>query len=310
MKRHSAILRCAASSLAVALFTLPLSAAADVYLSATAGSGPGGYNSTEVRGNADVFDTPLRANLFVFKSASSGDAITQSAFGMDWRLSELATLGLTHNRQDNSLIDISGNSASLALMLDSLWNGKLQTRLDLKHAASAYQFNNLPPSVQNNTINQTTNTLGLSQDVAEPVTLYFSHDQYSYDHDPKQAALRMMKTAPQRFYSTRSALLTFPDSSNSFGITWRALEVLTVDISSSKTLTQLDQEQKTRRLGLDYQVTDHLNLTAAVSRVASTAVVTQQTIFPNIPALTIPAGTTVIPSSNDSYAELGLGWSF
>lgn len=310
MKRHSAILRCAASSLAAALFTLPLTAEAGLYLSASTGSGPGGYSSTEIRGNADLFDTPLNVNLFGFKSTSSGDSITQSTFGMDWKLSELATLGLKHNRQDNSLIDISGNSVSLALFLDTLWNGNLQTRLDLKHATSAYQFNNLPPSEENNTINQSTNSLGLSQDIAEPVTLYFFHEQYRYDHDPKQAALRMMKTAPKRFFSTRSALLAFPDSSNSFGVTWRAQEALSVDISSGKTLTQLNQTQNSRRLGLDYQVTEHLNLTAAVSRASSTAVVTQQTIFPNIPALTIAAGTTVIPSSNDTYTELGLGYSF
>ncbi len=87
-------------------------------------------------------------------------------------------------------------------------------------------------------------------------------------------------------------------------------EAFTVDVSSSKTSTQLDQELKTRRVGIDYQVTNHLNITAAISRVAATAVVTKQTIFPGIPALTIPAGTTVMPATDDTYSEIGLGWTF
>jgi outer membrane cobalamin receptor len=87
-------------------------------------------------------------------------------------------------------------------------------------------------------------------------------------------------------------------------------EALTVDLSSSKTSTQLDQELKTRRLGIDYQATDHLNFTAAISRVSATAVVTKRTIFPGIPAWTIPAGTTVMPATDDTYSEIGLGWTF
>jgi hypothetical protein len=195
-------------------------------------------------------------------------------------------------------------------MLDTLWEGDLQTRLDLKHSASAYQFKGLPSSAKNNTINQTTNSLGLSQDLADPVTLYFYHDQYSYDRDPKQAAQYLMRTAPRRSSNTRTSLLSFADASNNLGITWRAMDVLTLDISTSKTTTQLDQVQKSRRLGIDYQVTDRLSLTASVTFATSTAVVTKQPVFPNIPALTVPAGTVVLPATNDRYAELSLGWSF
>jgi hypothetical protein len=293
------------------LFVLPSAAHAGAYLSATLGTGPDGYRSTEVRGNADLFDTPLNVNALVFKSdSSSGDPSTQSALGIDWSVSELVTLGASHSKQDNSQVEITGNSISLGLMLDTLWEGDLQTRLDLKHSASAYQFKGLPPSVKNDTLNQTTNSLGLSQDLADPVTIYAYHDQYSYDRDPKQAAQYLMRTAPRRSSNTRTSLLSFPDSSNSFGITWRALDDLTLDISTSKTTTQLDQEQKSRHLGIDYQVTDKLNLTASVTFASSTEVVTKQAIFPSISSLTIPAGTVVLSATNDRYAELGLGWSF
>lgn len=311
MKSHAFKMDRSVACLLTLFFVLPSAAHAGAYLSATAGTGPDGYRSTEVRGNADLFDTPLNVNALVFKSdSSSGDPSTQSAFGIDWSASDLVRLGASHSKQDNSQVEISGNSLSLGLMLDTLWEGDLQTRLDLKHSASAYQFKGLPASVKNDTINQTTNSLGLNQDLADPVTMYVYHDQYSYDHDPKQAAQYLMRTAPRRSSNTRTSLLSFPDSSNSFGITWRALDDLTLDISTSKTTTQLDQEQRSKRLGLDYQVTDRLNLTASVTFATSTEVITKKAIFPNLPALTIPTGTVVLSATNDRYAEIGLGWSF
>jgi hypothetical protein len=311
MTGHQPALHYAAASMAALLFALSSAAQAEADIQATAGSGPNGLHSTEVRGNADLFDTPLSVNVLGFKSDSStADTISQSALGLEWKTSKLATLGVTHNKQDNSLVDISGNTLSLALALQTLWDSKLQTRLDLKRAASEYQFNSLPQAVQNRTINQTANTFGLSQDIAKPLAFYVTLDRYSYDRDPKQAATRMMLIAPRRFFSTASTLLAFPDATNTYGITWRMTEAFTVDVSSSKTSTQLDQELKTRRLGIDYQVTNHVNITAAISRVAATAVVTKQTIFPGIPALTIPAGTTVMPATDDTYREIGLGWTF
>ena len=301
----------AAACMAALLFALSPTAQAEADVQATAGSGPNGFHSTEVRGNADLFDTPLSVNVLGFKSDSStADSISQSALGLEWKTSKLATLGVTHNKQDNSLVDISGNELSLALALQTLWDSKLQTRLDVKRAASEYQFNNLPAAVQNKTVNQTANTFSLSQDIAKPLAFYVTLDRYSYDRDPKDAAARLMLSTKRRFFSTISNLLAFPDATNTYGITWRMTEVLTADVSSSKTSTQLDQELKTRRLGLDYQATDHLNFTAAISRVAATAVVTKKTYFPSIPALTIPAGTTVMPATDDTYSEIGLGWTF
>ncbi len=305
MKNHAVALGIALS------YIFPSAADAGAYLAATAGTGPDGYRSTELRGNADLLDTPLNLNALVFRSDSSaGDPASQSVLGLNWSLSKLVNLGASHTKQSNSQVDVSGNSLSFALMLDTLWQGDLRTKLELKHGSSAHTFKQLPQTVKNDTINQSANSLVLSQDIAIPVSIYVSYDRYLYDHDPKQAAQYLMKISPRRSSDSRSSLLSFPDSTTNFGITWLASDALSVDLSSIKTLTQLDQTQKTRRLGIDYQVTDHLNFTAAVSRVSSTAVVTKQIIFPNIQALTIPAGTTVIPSSNDTYIELGLGWSF
>lgn len=300
-----------AAHVALLLMLPSVAQAGASYLSVTAATGPDGYRSTELRGNADLLDTPLNVNALVFKSDStSGDSSSQSAFGMDWSASDLLMLGASHSKQDNSQVEISGNSLGLKLMLDTLWKGDLRTRIDLKHGVSAYRYKGLPPAVTSDTINQTVDSLGLNQDLASPVTIYLYHDQYRYDRDPKQAALYLMRAAPRRSSNTRTSLLSSPDSSNSLGITWRMRDDLMLDISTSKTTTQLDQEQTSRRLGLDYQMSDRINITASVIFATSTAVVTKQTLFPHLPALTIPAGTIVLPATHDRYAELGLGWSF
>lgn len=290
----------------------PLGAQAGAYLSATTGSGPNGYRSTELRGNADLFETPLSVNAMSFKSdTSASDSISQSAVGLNWKMSEFATLGVMHNTQDNSLVDITGNAVSLAFALDSLWHGTQQTRIDLKRAPSAYHFNNLPKkAAQYETINQIGNSIGLTQGITDWLSINAGRDQYSYDNDPYDLAAFLMRRAPRKFKNTSSNLLSMPDATNHIGLTWRPTEALTVDISSSKTMTQLDQELKTNLLGIDYQVTKHLNIYAAVSKVTSTAVVTKKTILPNLPLFSIPAGTTVVPATEDTYSEFSLGWTF
>jgi len=311
MIRRQPALRYAAASLAALLFALPHGAEADAYISATAGSGPNAYRSTEVSGDADLFDTPLRVNAFGFKSSSSAAVdVSQSGFGMDWKISKMATLGAKHNKVDNGSINIAGNALNLALSLNKLWSSELLTRIDLNAAGSAYRLSDLPPAVKNDTVNQTAKSVSLTQDIAESFSLYGGHDQYSYDNDPRDRAARLMRLAPRKYINASSNLLSFPDATNRFGLTWRMLEPLTLDISSSKTKTLLDQLLKTKRLGMDYQVTDHLNIYAALSKVSSTAVVTKKAIFPNFPAYAIPAGTTLLSPTNDTYTEFSLGWTF
>jgi hypothetical protein len=301
--------------MAALLFALPLAADAEAYISATAGSGPNAYRSTEVSGDADLFDTPLRVNAFGFKSSSSAAVdVSQSGFGLDWKISKLATLGVKHNKVDNGSVDIGGNALNLALSLNTLWTGDLLTRVDLKRDGEAYKFRDLPPAVKNDTINQTANSISLTQDIAESFSLYGGHDRYSYDRDPVNAAVVLMLKSPRKFINYSSNLLSFPDSTNRFGLTWRPQEALTLDISSSKTLTLLDQQLKTKRLGLDFQITDHLNVYAAISKATSTAVVTKHAYTVRTPAGAIvtlaPAGTTLMSATNDTYTEFSLGWNF
>lgn len=304
MKEHPSLR--SAIILASLSLAMPFGASADVYVSATTGSGPNGYRSNAVSGNAGLFDTPLSVNAFGFKSGSSAsEDVSQSGFGLDWKISRLAKLGVKHNKVDNGSIDIAGNAVNLALMLNTLWSSDLLTRIDLKQAESAYKFSDLPPAVKNDTVNQATRSFTLSQDIVSSLGIYGGRDQYSYDRNPVNAAAVLMLKAPRKYINTSSSLLSFPDSTNRFGITWRPLEPLTLDVSSSKTMTLLDQELRTRRLDIDYQITDHLNIAAAVSKATSTAVVTKRAY-----TVLVPAGTTLMAATDDIYTELSLGWTF
>jgi len=315
MNRYHPTLRLAAASMAALFVALPFCAEAGAYISVTTSSGPNSYRSNEINGNADLFDTPLSVNAFDFKSSSTtSQDITQSGFGLDWKIAKLATLGIKHSKVDNGSVDISGNSLNLALSLNSLWKSDLLTRFDLKTANSAYKFSGLPARVKNDTVNQTTSSFGLTQDITDWLGINGGRDQYSYDRDPRALAAYLMLKAPRKFVNNSSALLSFPDTTNRFGLTWRPLEVLTIDISSSRTKTLFDQELNTRLLGIDYQITDHLNIYAALSKSTATTVATKRDF--NLVTATgttvtlVPAGTPLMSATDETYTEFSLGWTF
>jgi hypothetical protein len=315
MNRNKPALHCAAASMAALLFALPSSAEAGAYISATTSSGPNSYRSNEINGNADLFGSPLSINAFGLKSSSTTAAdISQSGFGLDWKTSKLATLGLKHNKVDNGNLDIAGNALNLALSLNSLWTSDLLTRVDLKAASSDYKFSGLPAKVKNDTINQTSSSFGLTQDITDWLGINGGRDQYSYDRDPRALAAYLMLNAPRKFINHSSNLLSFPDSTNRFGLTWRPLEALTIDISSSRTKTLFDQELNTKLLGIDYQVTDHLNVYAALSKSTATAVTTKRdynvVTSMGTTVTLVSAGTPLMAATDETYTEFSLGWTF
>lgn len=315
MDRHRPALRYTAASVAALLLALPPGAEAGAYISATTGSGPNSYRSSEISGNADLFNTPFKVNAFGFKSSSAnaGD-VSQSGIGLDWKIAKLATLGVKHNKVDNGNVDIAGNALNLALSLNTLWNSELLTRVDLKAASSDYKFSGLPPRVKDDTINQTSSSFGLTQDITDWLSLNGGRDQYSYDRDPRAFVAFLMINFPRRFINHSSTLLSFPDSTSRFGLTWRPLEALTIDIYSSKTTTLFAQELKTKVLGIDYQVTDHLNFYAAVSKSATSAVVTKRdynlVTATGLNVTLVPAGTPLMPATDETYTDFSLGWTF
>jgi hypothetical protein len=279
--------------LAALLLVLPFRAGAEAYISATYGSGPDEYSSSALSADAALPGMPLRLNLYLFKSGAAQSAdVKQSVLGMDWDVSELITAGYKHNALDDGTVTVSGDEGKLSAALNQLWQSELRTRFDIGYTASIYQSSN----TGNKELAQDKIGAGLRQGITPSLTLYAGHDEYTYDKNPKNIAYLLIKRTRNNS-NVAYTLLGFPDHTNLFGISWQATDALTLDISSSKTVSVLDQLQQSKRLGVDYQLTDQLNLSAAVSKSTSTLVKTA-------------LGFTLLPATDDIYTEFSLGWAF
>jgi hypothetical protein len=72
---------------------------------------------------------------------------------------------------------------------------------------------------------------------------------------------------------------------------------LSLDLSLAKTTTLLEQEQKSTKLAVDYQIGNNLSIVAAVTRVNNSAILG-------------PLGGTIQPATQDTYSEFSVGWGF
>jgi len=273
-------------------------AGAETYISATIGSGPNGFSSKAFAANADLFTLPLNLNLYDFKSSSTKtDDVKQTSYGLDWDVAKPLRIGVKHNNLDDGTLKVSGNEAKMSFYLHKLWRSDLRTQLDLGYNASTYTPEVHPVGVNSGELNQKKNSVGLRQAIVSSFTVYGSHDTYEYDHNPTSIAYVLILRTRNNS-NAASTLLAFPDKTNALGLNWRPTESLALDISSTKTTTLLDQEQKSNRFEADYQITDHLNVTAAVSKATSTE-------------LRGPNGKVVLLSAtDDTYSEITLGWAF
>ncbi len=278
------------------LFILPSIASAEAYSALTLGSGPDGYRSYALKADADLSKS-VQLNLDYFLAKSSGvDDMRQTGVGLTWDATELASGNYRYSTTSDGTLDVTGNEAGLSFALDTLWQGDLRTSVDLGYGVSSYKPAVRPIGVNTSDLKQNRSSLGFSQDFTPTFTVYGSHDQYKYDRNPTALAILLIR----RTRNTSKAaftLLGFPDKTNTFGVTWRAQNALSLDLSSGKTTTLLKQEQKSTRLGVDYQFNDSLNIAAAVTRTGSTAIISA-------------SGVTVQPATRDTYTELTIGWNF
>lgn len=282
------------SLLSICLFGLPAQSRAGAYTSLTLGSGPDGYRSYEVYADADLFELPLSLNLDHFLGRSTGvKDTTQTGIGLVWDATDALSLNVRHSVTDDGILRITGNAGGIALSFGKT----LRSTFDLGYGVNDYEPSVHPVNVNSNILEQKQYTAGFRQDLAETFTVHVSHDEYRYSRDPTAIAILLIlrsRNTSQAAYT----LLGFPDRGTMLGMQWLPAERLTLDISSSRTVTLLDQVQKSIRLGLDYQVNDSLNIAAAVTRSSSTALIRPST------------GQTVLEATQGNYPELTLGVTF
>lgn len=284
----------ALSLLSVSLLTLPACASADAYTSFTLGSGPDGYRSYEIYADADLFELPLSLNLDHFLGRSSGmKDTTQTGIGVMWDVTEALSLSVRHSVTDDGTLRITGNTGGTSFSFGKT----LQTTLNLGYGVNVYEPSVHPVNVNSRSLEQQQYSFGFSQDLAETFTLYGSHDQYRYSRDPTAIAIFLILSS-RNTSKAAYTLLGFPDRGTMLGMTWLSTEELSLDFSAGRTVTLLDQIQKNIRLGLDYRISDSVNITAAVTRASSTALIRPAT------------GQTVLEATQGNYPELTLGVSF
>jgi hypothetical protein len=278
------------------LSTLPVLAYADAYTSLTYGSGPDGYRSYSFTGDADITDS-MRFKLDSFLAKATGmDDVRQTGVGLGVDTSDLLAIDYRYSATEDGIFKVKGNEAKLSFALDTLWDSDLGTTLDLGYGDFKYDPARQFAVSANRTLKQTRTSYGLSQDLTESFTLYGAHDEYKYDRNVAALALVLIRRTRNTSKAAFS-LLSFPDKTNTFGATWRASDSVTLDASSSKTSTVLNQELRNTRLGLDYQASKKLNLCIAVTRSKAAAMVNR-------------FGVTVQPETRDTYSEVTAGWAF
>lgn len=278
------------------LCALPTPALADAYTSLTYGSGPDGYRSYAFSGDADITDS-VRFKLDSFLAKATGmDDVRQTGIGLSAEATELLTVDYRYSSTEDGIFKVKGNEAKLSFALDTLWDGDLTTTLDLGYGDFKYDPARQFAISANRTLKQTRTSYGLSQDLGSSFTLYGAHDEYKYDRNVAALALVLIRRSRNTSKAAFS-LLSFPDKTNTFGATWRASDSVSLDLSSSKTTTVLNQELSNARLGLDYQFNARLNLGIAVSRSKAAAMVNR-------------FGVTVQPETRDTYSEVTAGWAF
>jgi hypothetical protein len=282
--------------LAALLFFVPGLAHAGGYTALSYGSGPDGYRSYSFAGDVDLSRT-VRFSLDHFLAQTTGASNThQTGAGLSWQALELVTANYRYSETNDGTFAVKGNEGGLSFALDTLWQGELQTSLDLGYGSFKYKSAN-PQTVaaSNFNLTQTKNSYGLSQDLTSSLTLYASHDRYKYDRSLNSAALLAFLA---RRPLLRLTVLSFPDKTNTLGMNWRSTDALSFDISAAKTTTLRNQEQKFTKLAVEYQANNALNLSIAATRSASSAIVNPNT------------GVTVQAETRYNYWEVTAGWSF
>jgi len=282
---------------AALLLVLPALASANADSKLTSGSGPDGYRSYALKANADLAKT-VELNLDYFFAQATGAANTREiGAGLTWYATELVSGNYRYSVINDGTFEVKGNEGGLSFALDTLWQGELRTSLDLGYGAFKYKFAN-PQTIaaSNFELTQNRSSFGLSQDLAASFTVYGSHDRYKYDKNLDASILLLLRNRPL-LLSRTIALLSYPDKTNTLGMTWKTTDALSIDLSSAKTTTLLEQEQKSTKLAVEYQIGDSLSIAAAVTRVSNSAILG-------------PLGGTVQPATQSTYSEFTVGWDF
>jgi len=293
-KSHCSPALCIARLFITALLLFPPLVRADSYAALTLGNGPNDYRSYALRGNTNLSESlQLNLDYFLSKVPGSNDS-RQAGIGFSWQASNIFMIDYRHSKINDGTVDVKGNEGGLTIELNPIWEGDLRTALDMGYGDFKYSPEN-PPAGTNPTLTQNSSRIGINQEITPTFNLYLSREKYKYDRNVILIAQLLIMN---RNFSKAANLLAFPDEASTLGVTWKPIDDLNLNLSTSKTITMLNQELRTNQLGLDYQVNDRFNIGAAI-------VINSSSDKKN------KAGTIILQKgTRDIYREITVGMAF
>ena len=284
------------SACAALLLALPTLAQAEGKAALTYGYDQNGYRSFAFKGDID-FTKDYILDIDHLHAESSGIvSMRQSGIGLTAYATDWLSGHYRYSETNDTVFLVAGNEGDISLALNPLWNSKLKTKLTGGYAAFVYSNANPPANGSARTLDQTRRSYSLSQDLTSSLGIYASYDEYVYEVDLTKLVLLLVRRSRIAAISAKS-FLSFPETTRTLGFTWKTTEKLTLDISSSKSVTVFEQEQISSRLGLDYQFTDALNIGLAVTRSTSTELLRKN-------------GVVLQPASDTTFNEVTASWYF
>jgi hypothetical protein len=277
-------------------FALPSFALADGKTALTYGYDQNGYRSFAFKGNIDLSSDVLLHLDHLHAESSGIVSLRQSGIGLTTYATDWLSGHYRYSETNDTVFLVRGNEGDISLDLNALWNSELRTTLGGGYAGFIYANANPPDTGSGRSLSQTRRSYNLSQDLTTSLSAYAAFDQYAYEVDLVDLIILLIRRARIAPISA-GAFLSFPDITRAAGLTWKATDKLTFDLSSSKTTTILEQSLISSRLGVDYQLSDTWNAGVAVTR-STTSDLLRNT------------GVVVQPATDTTFNEVTASWYF
>lgn len=278
------------------LLALPGSVLAEGKAALTYGYDQNEYRSFAFKGDIDL-SQDFMLNLDHLHAESTGIvSMRQSGIGLTAYATDWLSGHYRYSETNDTVFLVRGNEGDVTLSLNSLWHSELKTRLTGGYAGFIYSNLNPPANSGGRSLSQTRSSYSLSQDLTASFSAYASFDQYAYEVDLVDLIVLLIRRSRIAAISANS-FLSFPDITRTLGFTLKATDKLTLDLSTSKTTTVLQQNLVNNRLGVDYQFTDALNIGVAVTRSTTSDLLRNN-------------GTVAQPATDTTFNEVTASWYF
>ncbi len=286
---------CHPAPTALLLAILALPAAAEVELETRFGTGPDAYRSREAKATADLPRLPLNLELRRFVADTEGsEVVDEKSAELRWTPTDWLLASVQRKSAAGDVLDTRADEYGVSLNVSTLWNGHLDTRLELGLGTTRYRAATGGPAVRRALNRRLPDAerqgIGVGQDLSDTLGVSIHHDRYDYDKDPELVARSIVRRL-RRPNSAVFEVLSFPDRSTAVGLHWRPSERWTLDLSRHRTLTVLEQRQDGCRFDVAFRPHSRYEIAAAVARSRSAT-------------LRRPNGAVLVEASAGTYYEL------